>query len=261
MNKDKINNYAVQRKAKLLLEAELSEYADHSGEKGRANEKYLLRCIREFLPKRFGIGTGFVENYKRHQSKQLDIIIFDDINNAPLFVCDAWSIYPIEMVHAVIEVKTTLTINELKKAFKSEGTDDGSGGKNTNKKSLRRMAEVDKKHYVQQKENSLSPRFYIFAYKLGKVTEKTLLKNLKELSLKYNVHCHGLYVLDKDILVVRQPLYSREKYDHWIFRNKGLEFYLNSLLKSCLTMGIGITDRNKYIEDLDKIESTSSEVR
>lgn len=245
--------YIEHRKKQLLLEADRSDFTSHNPEKGRSNEKYFLQCLREFLPKRFGVGTGFVESFSGAQSKQQDIIIYDDLNNAPLFICDAWSIFPIEMVNANIEVKTNLTLKNLEETFSAEGTvlgEDPYG----NKKSLRRMAEIDKKHYIGYLPSALAPRFYIFAYR-SNIAESTLLTKLKEFSLKYNVHCHGLFILEKDIYVARKPLGDRTKYEHWVHRQQNLGFFLNNLLESLFNMGIQITDRGKYIKEIQEIRA------
>jgi hypothetical protein len=105
---------------RLKTEAEyFSRLTDHDPELGRLNETHLVRMLRDYLPPKIGIGTGFIVSggAGRTQSPQCDIVLYDALNNAPLYKSDAWSIYPIEMVYGVIEVKTTLKPSTLKEAF------------------------------------------------------------------------------------------------------------------------------------------------
>jgi hypothetical protein len=91
-----------------------SDNIDHSFEKGRLNEQHLNLLLRGYLPRRFGIGTGLVgsSSTKSHQS---DIILYDNVNNAPLYESEAFAVYPIEMVYGVVEVKTNAARLRAKK--------------------------------------------------------------------------------------------------------------------------------------------------
>src|ERR1700761_652466 len=96
---------------KLRVEAEFfSRLTDHKAELGRLNETHLVQLLRNYLPPRIGIGTGFIASGGQDPqlSPQCDIVLYDALNNTPLYKSEAWSIYPIEMVYGVIEVKTTL---------------------------------------------------------------------------------------------------------------------------------------------------------
>jgi hypothetical protein len=104
----------------LRTDAEFfSKLTEHNPELGRLNETHLVRLLRDYLPPKYGIGTGFIAcgGPAARQSPQCDIIIYDALNNSPLYKSDAWSIFPIEMVYGVIEVKTKLTVKTLKEAF------------------------------------------------------------------------------------------------------------------------------------------------
>lgn len=106
------------------LKAESAYFSDsvkHSGEKGRLNETHIAHLLRRYLPHKFGIGTGFIvsTNSEIRISPQCDIIIYDSVNNAPIYESDAFSIYPIEMVYAVIEVKTNIS-KKIRNPLKNE---------------------------------------------------------------------------------------------------------------------------------------------
>ena len=114
---DKLFEGSLRR---LRTEADyFSRLTGHAPELGRLNETHLVKLLRDYLPPKIGIGTGFIASGgdAPRQSPQCDIVLYDALNNAPLYRSDAWSIYPIEMVYGVIEVKTTLSKRELKDAF------------------------------------------------------------------------------------------------------------------------------------------------
>ena len=107
---------------RLRVEAEFfSRLTDHNPELGRLNETHLVKLLRAYLPPKIGIGTGFIASVgdSPRQSPQCDIVLYDALNNAPLYQSDTWSIYPIEMIYGVIEVKTTLNKRELKDALET----------------------------------------------------------------------------------------------------------------------------------------------
>ena len=50
----------------------------HQGVKGEGNEEILRDLLRRFIPKRYGVGTGIVIDRHGNQSRQSDIIIYDN---------------------------------------------------------------------------------------------------------------------------------------------------------------------------------------
>lgn len=88
----------------------------HAGMVGSENELALSSLLREFLPPRFGIETGGIVIDKHgHKSKQCDIVIYD-LEQYPKYFR---KVFPIEVVYAVIEVKTELTKAEAEDALKN----------------------------------------------------------------------------------------------------------------------------------------------
>lgn len=100
-----------ERKFAATLASELSEMSTringvipHAGEKGRYREDLLRAVLERNLPTRYHVATGFIYGCKR----QLDILIYDQIDYAPLFREGGIVVVLPESVRAVIEVKTTL---------------------------------------------------------------------------------------------------------------------------------------------------------
>ena len=190
---------------RLRVEADFfSRLTEHSPELGRLNETHLERLLRDYLPPKFGIGTGFIAcgGPAPTQSPQCDIIVYDALNNAPLYKSEAWSIFPIEMVYGVIEVKTKLTTTALKEAFEKCGkiramAKTPNGGPN---KAYIRQVTAKPKTPTQWEPiyGDLSPRFFIFSYG-GWKDSKTLERNFIEVSdMGFGAHIHGVCCLSPE---------------------------------------------------------------
>ncbi|MBM4085378.1 MAG: hypothetical protein FJ272_11360, partial [Planctomycetes bacterium] len=87
-------------------------------DRGEGREKALRKFLEDNLPKRYGVGTGFVINSKGQQSKQADIIIYD-AGICPMFSLQGTCAYPIEAVYGMIEVKSTLDKKSFGEAWEN----------------------------------------------------------------------------------------------------------------------------------------------
>jgi hypothetical protein len=91
----------------------------HQGVKGEGNENVLRDLLIKFLPKRFGIDTGIIIDKDGNPSKQIDIIIYDNYNNPRILGLTSVKMFPVDIVYAVIEVKTQLTKQQSVKAIEN----------------------------------------------------------------------------------------------------------------------------------------------
>ena len=114
------SNRENQRKFAASLAEEIGTLSDrmaavvpHMGEQGRFREDLLRSVLEKNLPSRYHVATGFIEGCGR----QLDILIYDQIDYVPLFREAGVVVVPPEAVRAVIEVKTTLNAEELNDAL------------------------------------------------------------------------------------------------------------------------------------------------
>lgn len=89
----------------------------HPGEFGTYREKICIDLLRNVVPRRLDIGTGFIIDAEGNVSTQCDIVIFDSDNTPLLENEERQRFYPIETVVAVGEVKSTLKKSELKNAL------------------------------------------------------------------------------------------------------------------------------------------------
>ena len=101
--------YDVIKTATPKLEAEynMSKIVQHSASKGALREFLLREIIKPFLPKRYGLCNG--ECFDSHDgvSKQLDVIVYDDLF-AYAVPMGEYYMMPFESAYGEIEVKSML---------------------------------------------------------------------------------------------------------------------------------------------------------
>lgn len=103
---------------RMLLDFEDSKKASHTGLKGRARERAVVKeFLSQYLPKRYSISSGIIIDVNSQESKQQDIIIYDNFTSPVLKDLEDEKIFFPENVLVSIEVKSTLNKNELKDTF------------------------------------------------------------------------------------------------------------------------------------------------
>lgn len=146
-------------------------FVEHNGEKGNENELILIDFLKDFLPKSYSIGRGFIIDSEGNTSNQCDIVIYDNFYNPNLIRLNSNTYFPVESVYCVIEVKTTIREADLKKSY-----DD-----------MTKISEL--KFHEEQitfpKGNSLifgkntRPNYFLFGYKSDTNVTETILKRFK----------------------------------------------------------------------------------
>lgn len=103
----------------LLKSSRLDELIgrDHWLSVGNYKESILRNLLSSTLPQKYEVSTGFIltadSEGKILKSKQIDIIIWDSTNYAPIFRDGEFVIVPPEACLAVVEVKGKLTRQKL----------------------------------------------------------------------------------------------------------------------------------------------------
>lgn len=99
------------------LADELTSYSErvrhlirHTSSVGTYRENLLQSLLRKHLPERYHVATGFIYGCDR----QIDVVIYDRIDYAPIFREGDLVVVPPESVRAIIEVKTNLTLHQLR---------------------------------------------------------------------------------------------------------------------------------------------------
>ncbi|MCT9263216.1 hypothetical protein NYW84_12550 [Acinetobacter junii] len=85
----------------------------HAPTAGTYRETLLQNTLKKHLPERYHVATGFIYGVE----KQIDILIYDKVDYAPIFRETDLVIVPPESVRAVIEVKTNITHENLRSAL------------------------------------------------------------------------------------------------------------------------------------------------
>ncbi|GCD83682.1 hypothetical protein PTHTG4_27460 [Parageobacillus thermoglucosidasius] len=115
INKDYRKQYAYslfKNFDKILTELDLVYTLNHSGEKGRESEEILKSFLKQYLPKKYDITTGFIYS-DLGISNQSDIIIYDPNNISPIYSGYVNKIIHIISLRAVIESKMLLNDKKM----------------------------------------------------------------------------------------------------------------------------------------------------
>jgi hypothetical protein len=91
----------------------------HKPTKGTLKELFMSDVLKQLLTIQFGVGSGIVVNKENKQSRQTDIVIYDNRIIPPFISGPSIGVYPVESVIATIEVKTRLNKEELMDAEKA----------------------------------------------------------------------------------------------------------------------------------------------
>jgi hypothetical protein len=92
----------IQRATDAPLSA-VKDYLKHPAS-GAPIEGYFRDLLREYLPRRYAVESGFVVNANGDRSDHLDIIIADLHEIPPLCSEPLLKIYPVEAVVAAVEI-------------------------------------------------------------------------------------------------------------------------------------------------------------
>lgn len=89
----------------------------NGGDTGEAREQGLVKFLEDRLPDRYHVARGEVVDVAGEQSGQTDILIYDGSTAAPLLSGkNGLVLLPVEAVLASIEVKSSLSSDELRKS-------------------------------------------------------------------------------------------------------------------------------------------------
>lgn len=111
-----IQKYATGIIKALVEQARAIGDLSHPTTKGTLRELFVTTVLERFLTSQFGITSGVVVNQAGEQSSQADIIIYDTRILPPFIREESVGVVPIEAVIAVIEVKSGLTYEKIRKA-------------------------------------------------------------------------------------------------------------------------------------------------
>ena len=116
MSRTLIQKYASSLVRDFISRAKDLKDLTHKLTKGELRELFVSRVLKSFLTNQFGMGSGVVINREGQQSRQTDIVIYDNRIILPFIKEQTIGVYPAESVIATVEIKTTLNQTALKGA-------------------------------------------------------------------------------------------------------------------------------------------------
>jgi hypothetical protein len=110
---------AIDSIEKARASANSSKAIDHRLFQGRYREIIVNDLLRPFLNPRYKLVTGKIIDQYGNQSKQIDIIIYDEQITPPILLNTFEGIIPCHSVLATIEVKSKLNATSLREAIEN----------------------------------------------------------------------------------------------------------------------------------------------
>jgi hypothetical protein len=87
---------------------------------GLWKESIFRDAFKNLLPSRYSVSTGYIKNNNSQKSsKQIDILIHDNVNFRPYFSADNFVVASSESVKAIIEIKSGAFPDDLEKAIEN----------------------------------------------------------------------------------------------------------------------------------------------
>jgi len=147
---------------------------NHSATKGAEREDPLIEFLNNNLPKKYSVVKGEVVDLFNKSSPQMDVMIYDNSRNIPLYSGGS-HILPAEALLASIEVKSTLSQDEVRKILISAN---GLKSLKPFKKAL------DKVQFGRGQEEKVECRYYhcVFAYDTNLVEKDWLIKEVARIN-------------------------------------------------------------------------------
>lgn len=91
----------------------------HNPSKGTMREDSLKDALRKIVPVKYEFGSGTVVDAHGVQSRQQDFLLYDAFSSPTFLKKQSSLVLPIESIYAAIEVKSTISNQELEKAVKN----------------------------------------------------------------------------------------------------------------------------------------------
>lgn len=107
----------VTRVRSALARADEIARVNHHGLAGRAREVFVKDLLRPVLPPYVELGSGKIADSEGRLSRETDVVIYSAATLPPLLLETGFGIYPAEACIYAIEVKSTLTADELRDAI------------------------------------------------------------------------------------------------------------------------------------------------
>lgn len=181
---------------KLALSSREAATFEHRGIKGDERAAALADFLRHHLPGTFDVKKGEAIDFSDARTGQLDLVVFDRGGSSPILVGNENLLLPCESLYVVIEVKTTLTQEELNGAYRSAAK----------VRSLRPF----KSRFVGPRpdgaaadDNSYRCMYVVFAYSTNLSADNWLAKEFKRVESAANAAGSSADLVDRVVVLDR----------------------------------------------------------
>jgi hypothetical protein len=220
----------------------------HSGEMGDNDHLWFTDLLRNYLPTRIGLGTGFVVNAESDKASaqyfaaqagprqvdksvgpQSDILLLDVLNNAPFCPEKSFVVVPVEMVLGVVEVTRHLDAAKLQSDLEK----------------LSRVRQLGKaKHYRPTASSYSSAPFRLpLAYLVGmesSLSEDEITRQVGEMDA--SLRPDAILMLDKHLLIRKRST------TQFIRVEKDILYHFVAVLRAQVeSFPLGSTDLGEYL--------------
>ena len=214
-------NVLKQASDRLLLDAGAAENLEHKGLRGNERAAALREFLASHLPAVFEVGNGEAIDFRDSRSGELDLFVYDRATAAALQTSHESALVPAEALYAVIEVKTTLSQNELDTSAIAAGK-------------VRRLKPFKQDFVAAQTEGGAATGrarcpYLVFAYKTNLSEERWAEKEFGRIKLASDKSSLALDVIDRVIVLERGIILPHSRAAILKDNSDGifLEFYLH----------------------------------
>jgi hypothetical protein len=198
------------------------------------------------LPGRFSLGTGFAITASGRSSSQLDLVIYDAINNAPIILEGGAGLFPIECLYGFVEVKTILDSTAIDGFAKAVGTVRSFAPEK--RFVAYRTRDSSEGHGVvddMELADPLPPRSFLFAIKSAYGDIASLVTDLTSATEKHQAHIHGLAVMERGWLI-RQKAY-RNPHEFVCWKGEPLAPFCATVLDTIQSITMRPASMKRYL--------------
>ena len=212
----------------LNAKLESSRLYEHNGLKGSCREEDLINIIRDCIPECYGMKAGQIFSNDDKMSKQIDVVIYDNVFSNFFKKDSSAYLFPCESVYGSIEVKTMLDEKSFKDAIENIKSVRELKRENANCLDITPIRHLDlSKGTFKYNENRTNEYLNIvFAY--DSVSEETLSEYIKKLEYDYEMLPSFIYIHKKGIIFTKVNVENEVSYlgmNHSINNNYALSKY------------------------------------
>lgn len=249
------------RKSLIARIEQIQAETGHEATKGLEIEAAVRKTFSLYIPKQFGVESGFVHSLHPidngesfevwKDDRQIDVLFTYGDSGLVLSPEQNLKVFPLESILGFMEITTTLDAQKLQCDF-----DKVSGLKRQVRRycycsvaTARNYGFMDnaeyeqlpeasrqypRNHYVVVAYNDLEPRFFYFATTSDWKKPETVCRNLQKVSRDLGVHLHGMLILDQGFFRIA-PTRKNNQVEYIDEPEIGMAYFMHTLIDALNT--------------------------